>query len=65
MALDPNRWAGNVEKAMLELAHGGGALDASRYGQALQYVRAIQSLYGSYRNVPALADVPRGAEHSS
>lgn len=51
LKLDPNRWAGNVETAMLKLArpeHGG--LDR-RYGQAIIYVRAIQSLYGSYRSL--------------
>ena len=59
LKLDPNRWAGNVELAMLKLARDGG-IDR-RYGQALIYVRAIQSLYGSYRSlqVSALPGVPR------
>ncbi|MSQ67691.1 MAG: transporter substrate-binding domain-containing protein [Gammaproteobacteria bacterium] len=58
LKLDPNRWSGNVEKAMLVLArtgaHGAGL---SRYGQAIIYVRSIQSLYGTYRNLLALAGV--------
>jgi membrane-bound lytic murein transglycosylase F len=60
LKLDPNRWSGNVEVAMLKLAHAGGGIDR-RYGQALIYVRAIQSLYGSYRSlqVSSLPGVPR------
>ena len=64
LRLDPNRWAGNVEVAMLKLARpGGGGLDR-RSGQAIIYVRTIQSLYGSYRHLqvsaaPGLTSVPR------
>lgn len=64
LKLDPNRWAGNVEAAMLRLAQAGGPDGRRRYGQALIYVRAIQSLYGSYRSLqvsaaPGLGGVPR------
>ncbi len=51
MKLDPNRWTNNVELAMLELARPRGGGGDRRYGQAIVYVRAIQSLYGSYRNL--------------
>ncbi len=53
LKLDPNRWAGNVEVAMLRLATAGGG--KRRYGQALIYVRSIQSLYGSYRSLQVSA----------
>ncbi len=64
LKLDPNRWAGNVEFAMLRLARPSGGGTDRRYGQALIYVRAIQSLYGSYRSLlvsaaPTLPGVPR------
>lgn len=64
LQLDPNRWAGNVEVAMLRLAKIGRGDGNRRYGQALIYVRTIQSLYGSYRNLqvsaaPGLSGVPR------
>ena len=64
LQLDPNRWAGNVELAMLRLAQPSGGGNDRRYGQALIYVRAIQSLYGSYRSLqvsaaPTLPGVPR------
>lgn len=55
LKLDPNRWSGNVETAMLQLArpaHGG---SDRRYGQAIIYVRTIQSLYGSYRSLQVTA----------
>ena len=65
MALDPNRWAGNVEKAMGELARRAGRNDGPRYGQALLYVRAIRSLYGTYRNLPSLAGAGRSGEPSA
>ena len=65
MALDPNRWSGNVEKAMGELARRSGRNDGPRYGQALLYVRAIRSLYGSYRNLPSLAGAGRSGEPSA
>jgi membrane-bound lytic murein transglycosylase F len=63
MKLDPNRWTNNVELAMLELARPRGRGHDARYGQAIIYVRAIQSLYGSYRNLmvssaPALPGIP-------
>jgi membrane-bound lytic murein transglycosylase F len=51
MKLDPNRWTNNVELAMLELARPRGGGRDRRYGQAIVYVRAIQSLYGSYRTL--------------
>ena len=51
MKLDPNRWTNNVELAMLELARPRGGAGDRRYGQAIVYVRAIQSLYGSYRSL--------------
>ena len=38
--------------------------DGPRYGQALLYVRAIRSLYGSYRNLPSLALANRQGEPS-
>lgn len=64
LKLDPNRWTGNVEAAMLRLAQPGGSAGDRRYGQALIYVRTIQSLYGSYRSqqisaAPGLGGVPR------
>ena len=65
MALDPNRWAGNVEKAMTELARRSGRAEGPRYGQALMYVRAIRSLYGSYRNLPSLAGLGRSGKPSA
>ncbi len=58
LKLDPNRWSGNVEKAMLLLARTNGrGAGISRYGQAIIYVRSIQSLYGTYRNLLALASL--------
>lgn len=65
MALDPNRWSGNVERAMQKLARERGSADAPRYGQALVYVRTIRSLYGSYRNLPSLAAIGRGSVPSA
>lgn len=59
MGLDPNRWSGNVENAMLMLARQAANGGESRYGQALIYVRSIQLLYGSYRNLLALSGTPR------
>jgi len=64
LKLDPNRWAGNVEAAMLRLSKAGGGDGNRRYGQALIYVRTIQSLYGSYRSLqvsaaPGFGGVPR------
>lgn len=62
--LDPNRWSGNVEAAMLKLARATGSNSQRRFGQAIIYVRTIQSLYGSYRSLqvsaaPGLTGVPR------
>jgi membrane-bound lytic murein transglycosylase F len=58
MGLDPNRWFGNVETAMLHYARpNNGAKPDRRYGQAIIYVRQIQSLYGTYRRV-SLAATP-------
>jgi len=49
LQLDPNRWFGNVETAMLKFARPeNGAKPAPGYGQAIIYVREIQSLYGTY-----------------
>ncbi|NBQ89431.1 MAG: hypothetical protein EBU07_18595, partial [Betaproteobacteria bacterium] len=61
MGLDPNRWSGNVENAMLMLARQAANGGESRYGQALIYVRSIQLLYGSYRNLLAFSATPRVA----
>lgn len=49
MQLDPNRWFGHVETAMLRFAQrtAGRGRDRSS-GQAIIYVRRIQSLYGTY-----------------
>jgi len=55
LGLDPNRWSGNVEKAMTKLARNAANGGDSRYGQALIYVRSIQLLYGSYRNLLAFS----------
>jgi hypothetical protein len=43
---------------MLELARPRGGGHDRRYGQAIVYVRAIQSLYGSYRNLMVSAAQP-------
>jgi membrane-bound lytic murein transglycosylase F len=49
LRLDPNKWFGNVESAMLKLARPtNGAKRGRGYGQAIIYVRQIQSLYGTY-----------------
>ncbi len=53
LGLNPNHWSGNVEAAVLRLAKPGGGANGRRYGQALIYVRSIQSLYGSYRSLQA------------
>ncbi len=47
LKLDPNKWFGNVETAMLRMARQ--SARGRRCGQAIIYVRAIQSLYGTYR----------------
>ncbi len=49
LRLDPNKWFGNVESAMFKLSRpANGAKRARGYGQAIIYVRQIQSLYGTY-----------------
>jgi membrane-bound lytic murein transglycosylase F len=49
LQLDPNRWFGNVETAMLRFARpANGTKPIRGYGQAIIYVRQIQSLYGMY-----------------
>ncbi len=48
MNLDPNKWFGNVETAMLHYAQAQSRKSARSYGQAIIYVREIQSLYGTY-----------------
>lgn len=60
LRLDPNKWFGNVETAMLKFARpDNGAKPARGYGQAIIYVRQIQSLYGTYLQ---LGDaLPQGA----
>ncbi len=57
LGLDPNRWTGNVEKAMLSLARSATRHGDPRYGQGIIYVRSIQLLYGSYRNGLALSSL--------
>lgn len=56
MQLDPNRWFGHVETAMLRYAQRrtGRGRDRSS-GQAIIYVRQIQSLYGTYLQLGATA----------
>jgi membrane-bound lytic murein transglycosylase F len=56
MDLDPNRWFGHVETAMLRYARPqNGSEPDRRYGQAIAYVRGIQSLYGTYRRFSSVA----------
>lgn len=57
--LDPNKWFGNVEDAMLRMARRSNGRSS---GQAIIYVQAIQSLYGVYRylQVSALPAGKRG-----
>ena len=56
MGLDPNRWFDNVEVAMREMTRSFQATRSGcRCGQAIIYVRAIRSLYYTYRNL-VLAD---------
>lgn len=51
--LDPNEWFGNVETAMLAMTREGKG--APRSGQAIIYVRAIHSLYETYRSLQLAA----------
>ena len=52
LKLDPNKWFGNVETAMLKFAQpGNGARPDRSCGQAIVYVREIMSLYGAYRHL--------------
>lgn len=56
--LDPDKWFGNVEVAMRELAQKQ-TMGGCPCGQAIVYVRSIRSLYYAYRNVQLAArDVP-------
>jgi len=52
MGLDPNRWFGNVESAMLALAEpverGGETVRNCRCGQTVVYVKEIRRLYRNY-----------------
>lgn len=52
MGLDSNRWFGNVEKAMFELAKPfkkeGEIVRNCRCGQTIAYVREIRTLYNNY-----------------
>ena len=52
--LDPNKWFGNVELAMLQFARSSRE-GAGSCGQAIIYVRQIQSLYGAYRHLRTAA----------
>ncbi len=55
--LDPNKWFGNVETAMLEFARPtDGTKPLRGYGQAIIYVREIQSLYGTYLQLGSVGD---------
>lgn len=48
--LDPNKWFGNVEFAMLQMAQRRDSLlPRCDCGQAIIYVETIRSLYGAYR----------------
>jgi membrane-bound lytic murein transglycosylase F len=52
MGLDPNRWFGNVDKAMLKLAKpynkNGKKVRVCRCGQTVVYVSEIRALYNTY-----------------
>ena len=52
MGLDPNRWFGNVEKAMLEMAQpfekNGEVIRNCRCGETVVYVHEIRTLYNNY-----------------
>ncbi len=50
MDLDPNKWFGNVELAMLKMARGQATVVCA-CGQAIIYVRTIRALYGTYRQL--------------
>lgn len=57
--LDPNRWFGNVETAMMKFARpDNGGKPQRGYGQAIIYVRQIQSLYSTYLQLSDAGDEP-------
>ncbi|MGE3388618.1 MAG: transporter substrate-binding domain-containing protein [Gammaproteobacteria bacterium] len=57
--LDPNRWFGNVETAMMKFARpDNGGKPQRGYGQAIIYVRQIQSLYSTYLQLGDAGNAP-------
>ena len=63
MGLDPNRWFGNVEKAMLALAQpfekDGEMIRNCRCGETVVYVHEIRTLYNNYVRLTQMLQVAR------
>lgn len=63
MGLDPNRWFGNVEKAMLALARpfekDGEIVRNCRCGETVVYVHEIRTLYNNYVRLTQARQVAR------
>jgi membrane-bound lytic murein transglycosylase F len=63
MGLDPNRWFGHVEKAMLELAQpfekDGEVIRNCRCGETVVYVHEIRTLYNNYVGLTQSLQVAR------
>jgi len=57
LGLNPNKWFGNVEVAMRDMAHVKNREPCS-CDQTIAYVRAVRSLYYAYRNARGLDKAP-------